>query len=322
MLRINAAERNDEHNIITLFEIMGIFVLFTALLILFFPKDKIEQMVHHETTNYQLSIRYLTNIIHSYPEDTKAKMLLAQLYVKTGQFEEATAILDGLSTVDGYKKKVLYLQYDLLKEKYFHQKKREGSPTLSIQTERILKKLSDLTDDKTELHFLWKEAKRMNMQRLAVEIEIKMIEKGYLLADEAYKTVQKAQFLKMERSVKTLLETSTSFEKDPRWLQVAGEFYEKEKQYARAIEKYEALLAIEKNSERQKKIFLKLLYLYVSVSRMDKLETLSQNYEALIYSDDELTKKMIEFHIGKGNIDLAKRMSLKWLSLHSLTEDH
>lgn len=310
-----------DNNVISVLEMGGIFIFFVALLILFFPKDKIEQMVHKETSNYQLSIRYLTNIIHSYPEDTKAKLMLAQLYVKTGQYDQASYLLEGLPLVDEYKKKILYLQLELLKGEYFSSKSTQKSKSMYKDIENVLRKLSVLSNSEYDLERLLVEAKRMNLQFLIVDIEVKMIQKGYYTSEEGYKTLQKAQYLKMDHAVKTILSLSEQFKDDLKWLMVAGTYYENEKKYTQAIEIYEHFLEKNGDKTRKKLIFLKVLSLHSYLHQVNEVQALVHKYESFIYSDDELVKQIIMFYLGQRELDLAKEVSLKWYQLYHTSKE-
>lgn len=318
-MRRDAAKKDK--NVITTMEMGGIFILFTVLLILFFPKDKIEQMVHQETSNYQLSIRYLTNIIHSYPNDTKAQLMLAQLYVKTGRYDEATRLLEGLPLAEEYKKKILYLQLDLLRGQYFSKKDTKANPLIIKKIENVLRKLSVLSNTRYELERLLVETKRMNLPFLIVDIEVKMLQKGFLTSEEGYGTLQKAQYLKMDHAVGMILSLSHQFKDDLKWLSAVGLYYEKEKKYTQAIEIYEHYLKNNGNRSGQKTIFLKLLSLHFYLHHVDEIQHLVDQYESFIYKDDRMVKQIIMFYLGEKRLDLAKEVSLKWYQMHHTSKE-
>ncbi|OYZ33818.1 MAG: hypothetical protein B7Y30_09340, partial [Campylobacterales bacterium 16-40-21] len=90
---MNLFATKQQKEIVSKKELLGIFVLFTFLLVMFFPKDKIVSLVAQEGSNYDLSTKYLINIIHSYPDDNQPKIILVNMYLKMQRFDDASKLL-------------------------------------------------------------------------------------------------------------------------------------------------------------------------------------------------------------------------------------
>lgn len=306
-----AATEKETPSVISTFEMAGIVVLFVSLLILFFPKDKIEQMVTQESSNYNLSIQYLTNIIHSYPEDTNAKLMLVQIYVKTGRFEEATQLLERMPEGDTYKKKLHSLQYDIAKARYFSSTNSQEERLSLSMIERLLEKMVLAATSKNEWLFILTEAKSMNLGELRVRVETMMIKKNFLSQAEAIESFHRARYLHMEDEALQILTLGMNNENDSEWLKVAGDYYVSTKRYGNAVPIYKELLRHGLAKGEQKKIFEKLLHVYRVEKEDESAIKLIREYEGLIIQDEDLAQKVISFYLGNGHLELAKELSLK-----------
>ena len=290
---------------------IGIFVLFCSLLIVFFPKDKIEHLVTQESSNYNLSVQYLTNIIKSYPNDTRAKFMLVEIYLKMHYFDEATLLLETLPQADEYKKKLNSLQYDIAKARYFSSTLGKNNGKDTVAMEKILRNMMLLAMSKNEWVFLLTEAKSMNFQHLRVTIEIMMIKKNFLTHHQALETFGRARFLKMDKEVNELLLIGLKDTKDVEWIKIAGDYYVSTKNYSTAISMYKTLLSRDLPKSEQKKIFEKLLILYIAEKKSEDAIKMIEEYEEMILKNDDLIKKTISFYLANDHLDLAKKFSLK-----------
>ncbi len=297
--------------VISTFEMFGIFVLFCSLLIAFFPKDKIEYLVTKESSNYSLSVQYLTNIIDSYPNDTRAKFMLVEIYLKMHYFDEATLLLETLPQADEYKKKLNSLQYDIAKARYFSSTVGKNHGVYIIEMEKILRNMMLLATSKKELLFLLDEAKSMNFQHLRVTVEIMMIKNNFLTQHQAAETFEQARFLKMDKEANELLILGLKDTKDIEWIKIAGDYYISTKNYSTAISMYKTLLNKDLPASEKKKIFEKLLTLYIAEKKSEDAIEMIEEYEEMILKNDDLIKKTIKFYLAHDRLDLAKKFSLK-----------
>lgn len=203
------------------------------------------------------------------------------------------------------------MQYDIAKARYFSSAVREKNGTDSVVMEKILRNMMLLATSKNEWMFLLTEAKSMNFQYLRVTIEIMMIKKNFLTHHQALETFGRARFLKMKKEANELLLIGLKDNKDVEWIMVAGDYYVSTKNYSAAIPMYKILLSTGLTKNEQKKIFEKLLNIYIAEKNNEGAVKMIQEYEGMILKDDDLIKKTISFYLGHDRLDLAKEFSIK-----------
>lgn len=79
-------------SVISKYELFGITTLFIVILILLFPKGKLEKLIYTDTANYDFSIKYLECLSKAYPKDTSFRIALLRFYLKAGKLKKSETI--------------------------------------------------------------------------------------------------------------------------------------------------------------------------------------------------------------------------------------
>lgn len=86
-------ENATNKKVISIPEILGIFLVFSFIFYSLYPKDKIFQYVVKENENIELTEIYLKNIVSKYPNQLKFLLSLLDLYIKQNKLEQANQII-------------------------------------------------------------------------------------------------------------------------------------------------------------------------------------------------------------------------------------
>lgn len=130
----------DELYVATYKEIFVIFTSFCIILFLLYPKDMLEKNVLKETTNYDLSILYLQNMLKQDPTNENLMFKLAQKSIQAGKRDLALRLLQILYNSNIYKKEAYKLSYLITKQDYFDTKKITIKQKLSKLLNTIITK--------------------------------------------------------------------------------------------------------------------------------------------------------------------------------------
>lgn len=84
---------NNGWELITNFEVLGIILIFSFVLYILFPGERILSYALTEKSNTELSELYLKNIYEKYPQKTDILFALLELYIKNNKINEAKRIL-------------------------------------------------------------------------------------------------------------------------------------------------------------------------------------------------------------------------------------
>ena len=122
---------NDKIYVATYKEIFTIFTAFCIVLFLLYPKDMLEKNVLKETTNYDLSILYLENMLKQDPTNENLMFKLAKKSIQAGKRDLAIGLLGMLYNSKKYKKNAYLLSYSLTKQDYFDTKREDIKQKLS-----------------------------------------------------------------------------------------------------------------------------------------------------------------------------------------------
>lgn len=104
---------NKEKYLITNTEISGIVIVFSFILYIIFPGEKILNYALNEKYNAELSELYLKSIYEKYPQKTNILFALVELYLKNDKIDEARRILSKAY----FKDEAINFKIELLKTK-------------------------------------------------------------------------------------------------------------------------------------------------------------------------------------------------------------
>lgn len=110
---------NDEKDLISNFEIFGIIILFSFVLFILFPGERILDYALNEKNNTELSELYLKNIYEKYPRKLDIFFILVELYIKNNKINEAKKLLSNISFKDeniNFKIQLLNIKLKMMEE--------------------------------------------------------------------------------------------------------------------------------------------------------------------------------------------------------------
>ncbi len=118
---------NKKLYVATYKEIIIGFIVFCIILVVLYPKDTLTKQVLAESSNYDLSVIYLENMLKSDPSNEQLMLSLAQQAIKANKKYLAYKLLKILkkSKDVNIKKSTYLLSYQIAKEDYFYLKKEK-----------------------------------------------------------------------------------------------------------------------------------------------------------------------------------------------------
>ncbi|WP_200763632.1 tetratricopeptide repeat protein [Nitrosophilus alvini] len=328
------------------YEIAGFFVIVMAVLLLLFPEDKILQLLKKETSNNTLTIQYIENIRKFYKADYRFLFLLVEKYLQSGEIEKARKVIDDLKEnyFDTETKKILLLEYNLEKTKYFSSRKDRDKTRKNLK--KILYTFYKNAEKKEDYRFVYKEALSFSFFDIAMKAVERLIESGnkiFWLNQAASIALQNSDFNKSEEFYKELLKIDPKNRK--KYLKRLASLMVQTSKHKRATEYYEKLAALDreksllwyekgaltalagglygkasklyieamKQSKKgaRKIYFLKALNSLLSGNRTKMAANLIKRYGMEFANDKETAKSMIKAALGAGETKLARKISVK-----------
>lgn len=308
---MNLFATNQQKEIVSKKELLGIFVLFTFLLVIFFPKDKIVSLVAQEGSNYDLSTKYLINIIHSYPEDNQPKIILVNMYLKMQRFDDASKLLETFSADSHYVNRIDHLKYDIAKAHFFNNTSSLNKAALISDMENILYGMIPHAKGVEDFKFIRMQAQRMNFQKLKVMVEIEMIKQDLLNVSEVFKIYKVALYLKMDKQANTILQHELRHSTDPQWRLLLAQKEFSTKNYVASMKNFEFAFTHSKTQKEKVKSFKELINFHMALKHKKDILTLIEKNESFIMNNDELIKMVISYYLGNDMLADARSFSLK-----------
>ena len=313
---MNLFATNRQKEIVTKKELVGIFALFTFLLVMFFPKDKIVSLVAQEGSNYDLSTKYLINIIHSYPDDVQPKIILVDMYLKMQRFDDASALLKTFSADPKYTNRIYHLKYDIAKAHYFQDKSATDKSALSLEMENILYSMIPYSKGMEDFDFIRMQAQQMNFQKVKTTTEVEMIRHNLLDSSEVLKVYNIALYLKMDKEANAILKHELRFSSDPQWRLLLAQKEFNSKNYGASVKEFELAFSCAKTQKEKIRSFRELINFHIALKHKDDIATLIEKNESLIMNNDELVKMVISYYLGNDMLADARSFSLKLFQHH------
>jgi hypothetical protein len=318
---LNLLVTKRQKEVVSKKELLGIFALFTFLLVLFFPKGKIDSLVAREESNYDSSSQYLINIIHFYPQDDQPKIILVNMYLKMQRFDDARKLLKTFSADPRYANRIYRLKYNIAKASFFSNKSSVNKNAAMLEMQALLYGMIGSSKEIADFEFIRTQAQKMNFQKLKVSAETQMIRRNFLSSSEALKVYKIALYLKMSKEANIILEYEIRNSSDPMWRVLLAQKNFVAKDYGAAIKDYEAAFAHAKTKKEREKWFKELFNLHVFLKHKREILMLITNNESFIMGNDEFVKMVISYYLGNGMLLEARNFSLKLFQNKDPLED-
>ena len=333
-------------------ELIIIFVVFSLVLVALYPKDLLEKYILTESSNYDLSMLYLENMLKNDPTNETLMLSLATQSLRSGRKDLAERLLALLHKSKDPKilYKVYRESYTLEKEDYFyfHAKK-------DIQGQKkhfkLLTKLFDTIDsahyysDK-EYGFMFKEAIFLQeptkayhfvlAKKDAKSIDIAQMKQVYYLAlkqnnkEYSFKAVdfemtqdtrhkkkwQKAKYyllVKFSTHDEIISYLKSQAPKSHFWQEKLAQYYLSQKEFKKSADVYLQEFQASSEYEDQKFYFKKSLSTLATGSRKNEILRVAKRYENHFFHDKSMRKYLLKIYIANGKPEYAAALSKKIL---------
>ena len=335
--------------VITYQEMIFLTVIFISMLVFLYPKALLKQQIEAETSNYNLSMLYLRNLLAHSPKDESLMLLLAEQSLKNGERERSLELLTILhkSKNPKYRKKALLVSYELYKLDY--------DITKDVKEKEVLKKdlaliFKTIFDDKLfdkENNKRWYNEAVFNGYDKAIyyflEIKItqtpkniKLLESAYYLSSSLGKDRDKIKYVKQLvnndkkryeywlEAYYYLLIIDNKFKKcelllkgqakrTVKWHQKLAEFYFMRKLFQKSSDEYRKLFDKIENYKRKKSYFFKALTALQAGGFIHESVSFGYRYEDYYIKDKEVRKFLLKLYIATGHLEKGARLSKKIL---------
>lgn len=339
----------DQSYVITYKEWIFTFIVFSAILFVLYPKDLLKEQILAETSNYDLSMLYLKNLLIHSPKDESLMLILAKQSLRSGKKDLSIRLLGLLleSKNRQTREQATLLKYDLEKEDYFYFKDREKQKEQRKKLKKLFLsifngKMYDAKDiDKWYGEALFVQSKRGIHYFLNKKIEkepnnIELLEKDYYLEVQlhhkkhALKTLHALQnfdreherkwleaeyyvYVSNKKYVKARAFLLEHAQNSTFWTQKLADFYLSRRSYIKASDVYTQLFKEEKDYRRRRSYFYKSIKALQSGNLLSAAAQKVHKYENEYVQDINVRNFMLKIYMATGHLDYAENLSRKIL---------
>ena len=304
------SRNSKEPVVITFGELFMMLALTGALMVLFFPKARIEQGIETEKSNYDLTLVYLKSIAHAYPNDPQNWLRLLDAELSMGKTEAAQQIFAQLKRFPDIDKSSLdYMGYKLLKTRYFQTAEAWRKEELRTLLARKLEEF--ISSDESSLWLIARqEATELQMPRLVFAALKKRITRGNMAdPDDVAALLRLAPALHRVSEALTLAETALRQSGDRR-------IYMLLKKECLAAEDYAACAKISRLCYERcgdAEAFLDAAKYLFWAKKPKEARALLRSGEARFLHDPQTAQKIIRLYLANGMTAEAHRYTLQLL---------
>ncbi|MBL0707610.1 MAG: hypothetical protein JJW00_01005 [Sulfurimonas sp.] len=332
-------------------EISIIFIFFSIILFVIFPKELILRNILAENSNYDLSMLYLKNMLKNDPKNENLMLMLATQSIKSGKKDLAYKLLELLknSKDRAIRSQAYTKSYTLAKENYFYFQSK-GDELKKDKYFSILKELfktikSEDFYSSADNQSIFKEslfvhdsknAYKYALKEISKEIRVKNLESVYYLSlelknfGEALQILEKLTVLDAVNKSKwreaSYFVVSSNYsqkgaelflrekaEKSRYWQSKFAEHKVKIKEYKQASSIYMGLFNSEKNYKKKKKFFYKTIENLNASNDKKYAVNFAKSHESYYFQDKEVRYFILKLYLGNGSLNSAADLSQKIL---------
>lgn len=343
-----SSNADKEVEVISYVEILLVFVVFSFVLYILYPKNMLEKQVLAESSNYDLTAIYLENMLRIEPENAELTLALVKASVKSGKYDLALKMIKLLEK-DADKtmmQALIGFRFEALKVKYFSTNEKKYQEAVKQEIKLLLDEvIADKQYDDTNLEYWYKGAREFSLNPPSLFFLYRLLEREeksiwleecfYLSSDLKDEKMQAECLMKLrnidvsryerwtseayyiavqegeiDRAVSLLKDMASRSRK---WREELAKFYVEIKRYKDGSSEYMILYKSASSAEDRKKYLLKALQALQYGSLMDEATILARKYEALYYKDQEMSGMFIRLYLSAGALDDAQRISIQRL---------
>lgn len=344
-----SVDNQEKSYVVTYRELLFAFIVFSAILIVLYPKDILKEQILAENSNYDLSMLYLKNLLEHDPANEELMLILAKQSLRSNKRDLSLRLLNLLleSKDIEIRNKAILLSYELQKEDYFYlddeSKKRELRKELQKLFSRIyygnLYDAEDFepwyeeaifTDHRVALYDftkrkLLKEPKNIALlesafyiasQRKEAQSALKYID-ALILYDpkrrEKWLLDKYYMLLSLKRyeTLEELLRYQANISQE--WRERFASYYLLRKEYRRASSIYMELFQSQKSYRQKRGYFFKAVDSLQAGSLFKESAELAYSKENYYINDIEVRKYLLKLYMATGYLDYAVNLSRKIL---------
>lgn len=308
-----------EIKVISSAEILGLIIVFLAVLYLLYPKSMLEKQVLSESSNYDLTAIYVENMLRIDPSNRALMYTFAKTALKRGKIDLALSLSDVLlkDATKEEKTKVYQLKYKIYKQEslYATQKRKQEIVTILDGLKDKIKSFNIKSKEESKYWFhemLWCNAydKALSIANKVLQKEPKNI---YWLSQKYELLARLHKTKRMKATLDILLSEDKVHSKY--WFRQAYQLAKKENNTSKMNE-YKALLegtTVEKNLEKMVREALdEGLYLQAADLYMQGYEGSKTKKKKVQYLKDALDV-LVEGSIPNERVNIIRRVENDFL---------
>ncbi len=339
---------NKDIEVVSYIEAVLVFLVFSFVLYVLYPKNMLEKQILAESSNYDLTAIYLENMLRLEPENKALTLALLKASIKSGKYDLALKMADLLQKdADAQlSRELMGFRFEALKVKYFSTNEQRYQAEVKMQISDLLAKvINDQYYDDNHLEYWYKGSREFSLNTPALFFLYRLLEREeksvwleecfYISADikdqkmqteclarlrkidiDRYdEWTQQAYYLavqegEIERALALLKEMAS---RSVRWREELAKFYVELKRYKEGSAEYMLLHKGAKTAGEKKHYLLKALQALQYGALMEEATLLARQYESSYYKDEAMSRMFIKLYLAAEKLDDAKRVSIKRL---------
>ena len=336
---------NQRVYVATYQEILLIFISFAVILFVLYPKELLQEQILKETSNYDLSMLYLKNMLKQDPSNESLMIFLAEQSLSSGKRDLAyrlSRLLLGSQDTE-IKKKAYLVSYNIAKADYYYVKSQE-------QRKKILKDLDDAFSvivkneyyNQDDLYRWYEEAEFLHKDQEKYELlkkvlmqnpnDVALLTTAYYLANKLEKPKDVLKFLfqlqekdrknrqkwlfteyhffmKREEYVQAEAFLKKNSDDSDAWKELLANFYTWTKKYKKASNVYIQLYKTSEDEDTQILYFTKAIQILQSGNYLDEAANLGHKYEKHFFTNIKVRNFLLKLYIATNHLDKARALS-------------
>ncbi len=330
-------------------ELFLTFIAFCVILFVLYPKDLLKDQILSESSNYDLSMLYLENMLNNDPSNEDLMIILAEQSLRSGKRDLSFRLLELLynSKNKDIKKQSYLLSYTLAKEDYFFIEDEIKKNKQMAKTKILFNNIMDEGYYELEDHEKWYEEAIFTKsdlwsyyflkQKIKVDHKnINLLEEAYYISTRLDKTSDSFMFLHLlqkydeKRRVewitaeyniaynsKNYMQAEMVLKKHAKsskyFQEKLAKFYLQRGAYVKSSNVYMDLYKGSSKYSVKRKYFLKSLSVLQSGNYLKKAVVLASKYENRYINDRKVRISILKLYIAAGNLNKAGDLAEKLL---------
>lgn len=332
-------------------EIFLIFITFAVILFVLFPKDLLKEQILKETSNYDLSMLYLKNMLNHDPSNESLMLMLASQSLRSGNRDLSLRLLELLLRSENLevRQEAYALSYKLAKENYHFVQTKKQKAEIKKDLKKLFigiiinhfykNNLTDLSRWYNEAVFLNLDTYALNLLKQKIILDpnnLTLLHDGYFLADKLKREKDVLKFIhllqqkdaldrdkwlmneyyyytaKKEFSkAESLLRSNAKISLT--WQEMLAQFYLSRKKYIEASRTYMQLYHRINNKEDKKLYFIEAVKTLQAGGYLRNAVALGHQYENRYYKNPKIRIFLLRLYISANDLEKAAALSKRIL---------